>query len=241
MYGLGELPQGFARLSAIYGGTYMLNRPIEGAVYGDDGRVVGVKASDPDDPEGAIKDVKCKMVIADPSYFPDKVKKVGQVVRAICILDHPLPKTKPATKDNKYGGALSAQIIIPANQIDGGGKKCDIYVGAVSMAHNVAAEGKWLAFVSTTVETENPEAELQLGFELCGPILERFVAVSDLVEPVEDGSKDGIFISSSYDATSHFETTFDDINSLYKRITGAELDLTKVSDEEGADGAGAAQ
>ena len=25
LYGLGELPQGFARLSAIYGGTYMLN------------------------------------------------------------------------------------------------------------------------------------------------------------------------------------------------------------------------
>jgi hypothetical protein len=30
LFGLGELPQGFARLSAIYGGTYMLNRPIEG-------------------------------------------------------------------------------------------------------------------------------------------------------------------------------------------------------------------
>merc|ERR1711879_1018537 len=29
LYGLGELPQGFARLSAIYGGTYMLNKPIE--------------------------------------------------------------------------------------------------------------------------------------------------------------------------------------------------------------------
>lgn len=51
----------------------MLHRPIEGVVYGDDGRVVAVKASDPDDPEGAIKDVKCKMVIGDPTYFPDKV------------------------------------------------------------------------------------------------------------------------------------------------------------------------
>lgn len=170
-----------------------------------------------------------------------QVKKVGQVVRAICILDHPLPKTKPSDKANKYGGAMSAQIIIPANQIDGGGKKNDIYVGAVSEAHNVAAEGKWLAFVSTTVETANPEAELALGFELCGDILERFVEVSDIMAPVEDGVKDGVFISSSYDATSHFETTFDDINSLYKRITGAELDLTKVADDEaGADGGAAA-
>jgi len=239
MYGLGELPQGFARLSAIYGGTYMLARPIEGAVMGDDGRVAAIKASDPDDPENAMKDVKTKMVIADPSYFPDKVKKVGQVVRAICILDHPLPKTKPADKANKYGGAMSAQIIIPANQIDGGGKKCDIYVGAVSEAHNVAAQGKWLAMVSTTVETADPEKELELGFSLCGPILEKFISVSDLYEPVADGSADGIFISTSYDATSHFETTFDDINSLYKRVTGTELDLTKVGDEEGGDGAAA--
>lgn len=165
-----------------------------------------------------------------------QVKKVGQVVRAICILDHPLPKTKPVDKANKYGGAMSAQIIIPANQIDGHNKKHDIYVGAVSAAHNVAPDGKWLAFVSTTVETENPEAELALGFELCGEILERFVEVKDIYEPAEDGSKDGVFISNSYDATSHFETTFDDINSLYKRVTGAELDLTKVSDDAATGG-----
>lgn len=44
MYGLGELPQGFARLSAIYGGTYMLNKPIEEIVIGEDGKVCGVKS-----------------------------------------------------------------------------------------------------------------------------------------------------------------------------------------------------
>lgn len=35
MYGLGELPQGFARLSAIYGGTYMLNKQIDEIVLMD--------------------------------------------------------------------------------------------------------------------------------------------------------------------------------------------------------------
>jgi Rab GDP dissociation inhibitor len=64
LYGLGELPQGFARLSAIYGGTYMLSKPIEEIVMVD-GRVVGVKS------EGEV--VKTKAVIGDPSYFPDKV------------------------------------------------------------------------------------------------------------------------------------------------------------------------
>src|SRR6266480_2115918 len=33
LYGLGELPQGFARLSAIYGGTYMLNTTIDEISY----------------------------------------------------------------------------------------------------------------------------------------------------------------------------------------------------------------
>ena len=65
LYGLGELPQGFARyftlttfflhvhvncifslnyrLSAIYGGTYMLDKPLEELVY-EGGKVVGVKS-----------------------------------------------------------------------------------------------------------------------------------------------------------------------------------------------------
>ena len=49
----------------------MLNKPFEGVVMGDDGKVAGVKS------EGET--VKCKMVVADPSYFPDKCKEVGKV------------------------------------------------------------------------------------------------------------------------------------------------------------------
>ena len=46
----------------------------------------------------------------------------------------------------------------------------DIYVGCVSFAHNVAAAGHYVAIVSTTVETDNPEAELKPGLDLLGPI-----------------------------------------------------------------------
>ena len=113
LYGLGELPQGFARLSAVYGGTYMLNKPIEEVVYDENGVFQGVKS------EGEL--ARGKMVIGDPSYFPDKVKKVGQVVRAICILNHPIPNTK----------GLSCQLIIPQNQI---GRKSGKYVIHVSSA-----------------------------------------------------------------------------------------------------------
>ncbi len=44
-YGLSELPQGFARLSAIYGGTYMLETPFDGLVHDEStGKLIGIKS-----------------------------------------------------------------------------------------------------------------------------------------------------------------------------------------------------
>ena len=80
LYGLGELPQGFARLSAIYGGTYMLDKHVDEIVL-EGGKVVGVRSG------GEM--ARCTQVYCDPSYAPGKVKKVGQVVRCICLLEHP--------------------------------------------------------------------------------------------------------------------------------------------------------
>lgn len=204
LYGLGELPQGFARLSAIYGGTYMLNKPCEEIVY-ESGKVVGVKS------EGEV--AKCKFVVGDPSYFPDKTKKIGQVVRAYCILDHPIPNTADSE---------SCQIIMPQKQV---GRGSDIYVFCISAAHMVASKSRWIAIVGTTVETDNPEAELEPGLNLLGSVLKKFVVTSDTFEPNSDGKEDQVFISKSYDPTSHFETTCDDVLDLYKRITDNDLVL----------------
>jgi len=211
LYGLGELPQGFARLSAIYGGTYMLNKPVDEIVYAN-GVCVGVKS------EGEV--AKCKFVIGDPSYFPSKVKKTGKVVRCICILSHPIPETNESE---------SCQIIIPQKQV---GRNSDIYISCVSFAHMVAPKNKYIALVSTTVETENPINELEPGLKLLGPIDEKFPSVHDTFEPIEDGTKDKVFISSSYDAASHFETASQNVLDIYKRITGKDLDLTPKKREE---------
>ncbi len=107
LYGLGELPQAFARLSAIYGGTYMLDKPVDEIVTGSDGKFVGVRSGS--------ETVKAKHVIGDPSYFGDdkesgkiRVVEDGKVIRAICILKHPIPGTEDAD---------SVQIIIPQNQV----------------------------------------------------------------------------------------------------------------------------
>lgn len=45
LYGLGELPQAFARLSAIHGGTYMLDKEVDGVVM-EGGKVIGVKCGE---------------------------------------------------------------------------------------------------------------------------------------------------------------------------------------------------
>lgn len=49
----------------------------------------------------------------------------------------------------------------------------DIYVCLLSYSHNVAAEGKYIAAVSTMVETSNPEKEVQPGLALLEPIMEK--------------------------------------------------------------------
>merc|ERR1711976_272355 len=189
LYGLGELPQAFARLAAIYGGTYMLNKPIDEIVV-EDGKVIGVKS------EGEL--AKAPIVIGDPSYFKDAklVQQTGQVARCICILNHPIPNTNDSE---------SCQIIVPQSQV---GRKSDVYISCVSYAHNIAAKGKWVAQVSATVETGDPEKDLAHGLKLLGPIEERFIFTTPVEEPIDAAAcnAQGIFISNGYDATSHFGT-----------------------------------
>ena len=85
----------------------------------------------------------------------------------------------------------------------------DVYIAIVSSAHNVCPKGYYIAIVSTIAEnSSNHHLELQPGFERLGKIEEKFMgAPIPLYEPLESGMNDNIFISKSYDATSHFETT----------------------------------
>jgi len=221
LYGLGELPQAFARLSAIYGGTYMLDKQVDEIVVDAEGKFVGVKSGD--------ETVKGKQVIGDPSYFGAgkdatasgkmRVIEEGKVVRAICILKHPIPGTDDSD---------SAQIIIPQNQVK---RKNDIYIACVSSNHNVCAKDVYIAMVSTIVETDRPEMEIQPGLQLLGPIYDKFVSITPLYHPTSDGISDQIFITRSYDATSHFETVVEEVKEVWKRVVGSDLVLKKRDTE----------
>ncbi|KAK4938469.1 Rab GDP dissociation inhibitor alpha [Elasticomyces elasticus] len=215
LYGLGELPQGFARLSAIYGGTYMLNTSVD-EIMTEGGKVSGIKATmreRGDEGEGMNFTTKTKMILGDPSYFPNKVQVVGHLLKAICILNHPLDKT--AESD-------SVQLIIPQSQV---GRKHDIYIAMVSSAHNVCPKGYYIAIVSTIAETTaNHHLELQPGLERLGKIEEKFMGPPiPLYQPLESGVNDQIFISNSFDASSHFETVTENVRDIYRRAMGEEL------------------
>ncbi|KAF9029274.1 rab GTPase activator [Hymenopellis radicata] len=215
LYGLGELPQSFARLSAIYGGTYMLDKPIDAIVTDDAGKFVGVTSGG--------ETVKAKQVIGDPSYFGAgqadsgkmRVVEDGKVVRAICFLKHPIPGTEDSD---------SCQIIIPQNQVN---RRNDIYVAMISSTHNVCAKDIYVAIVSTIVETDKPELEIAPGLNLLGPIHDKFVSITPLYTPTAPGTSDNIFVTRSYDATSHFETVVEDVQDVWKRVVGSDLVLKK--------------
>lgn len=53
----------------------------------------------------------------------------------------------------------------------------------VSSVHSVCAKGYYIAILSTTVETQNPEEELRPAFDIIGSVKEKFVTISDMYVP----------------------------------------------------------
>lgn len=217
LYGLAGLPEGFSRLSAIHGGTFMLNQPIKSIEYNNDGTVQGVYINNYNNL------LKCKQLIADPSYFvdTDKVKPNGKIIRAYAILSHPLPNTNNAD---------SCQIIIPYSQLRN--RKNDIYIFLVNYEHKVVANGKWLAVISTQQETDSPRTEISVALNLLGSIDQLFIDSVVFYDAMNNSSKDQCYITNSYDSTSHFETATNEVIDMYKKLTGQELDLNVSANPE---------
>mmetsp|Transcript_27998 Transcript_27998/g.42334 ORF Transcript_27998/g.42334 Transcript_27998/m.42334 type:complete len:194 (+) Transcript_27998:773-1354(+) len=183
----------------------MLNTQVD-EILMENGKVTGIRNGD--------KTATAPLVICDPSYVkPTQVKATGKVIRAICLLNHPIPHTN---------NAPSIQIIMPAKQL---GKQTDTYISMVSYSHLICAKGIFVAIISATVETDTPEKEIEPAIALLGDVLDMFVNVSTLYEPVEDGANNNLWVTSSYDATSHFETASEEILQMYERIVGEKLDL----------------
>jgi len=203
----------------------MLNRgDDDGPVFGEKGEFT-VKYDDAGVATGIeIMGVtaNASIVVGDPSYFPGLVTKKGSVVRAIVLTDTPVASTNDNT---------SYQVIFPGGTL---GRTNDLYLFCCSNPHKVAPDGKFIVFVSTTVEGEcegmSAEAvaqrELAAGLQMLKNPIKIFYDMYDLLAPNEDGSKNKVFVSESFDATTHFETAITDVLSMYERIMGQKLVLT---------------
>ena len=66
----------------------------------------------------------------------------------------------------------------------------------VSWDHCIAPRGKYVCILSTTVETSNPERELEPAFKLLGRIEQKFTQVSNVYEPMDNGSSDKVTIEA---------------------------------------------
>ena len=79
----------------------MLNTPVDEILF-EENKVSGIVSNG--------EKATAPMVICDPSYVKGltKTKVVGRVIRAICIIDHPIPNTNNAS---------SVQIILPQKQL----------------------------------------------------------------------------------------------------------------------------
>jgi len=224
LYGLGELPQSFARLAAVHGGTYMLNRSggaDEPPVFGEgkfeleknaEGQAVGIKVMD------AV--ANAKVVVADPSYFPELCTVKGKVVRAIAICNEPVANTNEAN---------SHQVIFPGGSI---GRKNDVYLFCAGQSLKVAPEGRYLVTVSSNIEgpadgpvAEIAKRELAAGLVQVKGMIKIFYDMYDMMAPNGNGAKDKVFLTESFDPTTHFETAITDVLEVYKNITGAPLEL----------------
>ena len=216
VWGLSGLAEGFSRLCALYGGTYMLNRDIEDILYDENGNFKGIKSQG--------EEAYGKILITEPSYVQkfNKVKSVGKVIRRICILDHPIPKTNDVA---------SCQIILPQKQIN---RKNDIFIAVLNYTHCVCKKGYYLAIISTMAETDDPVKEIQPAMDVIGPTLEQFDKISDIYHPIDTTFKGNVYITSSFDPQSHFENDTDNVIEIYEKITGAKLDLNLEEEGEGA-------
>jgi len=213
MYGLGGLPEGFARLCAVNGGTQAFSAPYREVMYDSEGKVCGVQIGK--------QTIRTRQVISDPSYFRDTdlVRKVGQVACWLFILDHPI---------EGFGDIDSCQIIIPFRH---SGRRTDLYISFLSSMHGVAPKGRYLAMIGV-VESENPKADMQAGRALLGGVLKDFFFVRDVLDATNDGRASQLFITKSLSAQTHFEQATNEVIEMYERITGTRLDLDAIDEDK---------
>ena len=72
--------------------------------------------------------------------------------------------------------------------------------------------------ISTIVRTHYPEEELKPALDLIGPILEKFITVSDCTKPSEDIKGSNLWITKSYGSSVNIELEIYEILKIYEEV-----------------------
>lgn len=221
VYGLAGIPESFARKCAVYGGTFMLNVNITKMEFDEAEKLWNVSGVY----EGEQVSCKAKNIIANPSYMlsigQEKLLRKGETItRVICIIDHPIKELK---------NCHAAQLIIPQKQTK---RNSDIYVLLIDSNFGVCKKGTSLAIISANKEHSNVDEDLKVAFGIIGPIKYRFVAEEVVYTPLDRQFKNGLAITDTLDATSHFESAAENVIEIYKAMTGKDLDLVITKEDE---------
>ena len=211
LYGLSTLPEGFSRLCAVHGGTFVLRAEINKIVTDENEKIKGVKFNN-----GQL--ITCDKLICSPNYvhYIDKnipMKKTQKVIRVINILNHSIKETNNSN---------SCQIIFSQKQLK---RKNDVYLVVLGSEFGVCPEGKYLSIISSIVETENPLEELKIPLSFLEDIEQQFVYITDLYEVASATKQDNIYVTNSLDPMSHFEKATQEVIDIWEIMEGQKLDL----------------
>lgn len=188
-YGLSEICQAFARRSALFGTLFMLNAKID-CVH-PQGRL------DITDPNGGAHRISASRIIADPSYYPGSTV-LKRIIRCIMILRTDTPESR--------------NIIFLKRQLD---RSHDIFCVVLGPDEMAAPAGYEVGILSTVMETEDPDAEIE-------PVLHNFNIVKKYTEVrsllCNQDTEHEIF-TRGVDESVLMDPIYDDIQAIMARLS----------------------
>lgn len=190
-YGAISVVEACSRLSAVYGGTVMLGQTVEFEWEGD--KITGVRL--------AGRTVRCSNVVSDAAYVLEHTQKRSTVVRAICVLRHPV------------GTVSSGLVIVPR-------ETHSIYITVLSALQHICPAGYWVAVCRTEAETETPEDELKPAYDVLQPIERTFFSKTEVVEatPCEN-----LWVTQSPSAAPHARQVAEEVKFIVSCVTAVTL------------------
>lgn len=205
--GLGEIAQGFCRVSAVNGGVYILDKKAD-KITASGGKFV-VELDDFPEPLTADVIVAALDQLPVELHPPAQAASLSIIARCIVVIDKPIPfpplssageglsedEAESAVESDDAGGPTSKSttqpetsveaspidtsvIVFPPSSVKGGSSTRAAHVVTTGAGTLSAPQGKYVVYLSLPVaDGENPE-------QLLKPYLDTIFSLTDISEPL---------------------------------------------------------